>query len=83
VLVQVAEKAVQVPVSALFPIGAKSALFVLEQGHARLREIDVVARNGADAWIKSDLPVGTLVIVYPDRKLKDGDAVKPRRVSNR
>lgn len=78
VLVQVAEKAVKVPVSALFPIGAKSALFALAQGHARLREIEVVARNGADAWIKSDLPVGTLVIVYPDRKLKDGDAVKPR-----
>lgn len=78
VLVQVAERAVKVPVSALFPIGARSALFVLEQGHARLREIEVVARNGADAWIKSDLPVGTLVIVYPDRKLKDGDAAKPR-----
>lgn len=78
VLVQVTEKAVQVPVSALFPIGARSALFVLEQGHARQREIEVLARNGADAWIKSDLPVGTLVIVYPDRKLKDGDAVKPR-----
>lgn len=78
VLVQVVEKAVKVPVSAIFPIGAKSALFVIQQDHARLREIEVAARNGAEAWIKSDLPVGTLVIVYPDRKLKDGDAVKPR-----
>lgn len=78
VLVQVVEKAVKVPVSAIFPIGAKSALFVIQQDHARLREIEVAARNGAEAWIKSDLPVGTQVIVYPDRKLKDGDAVKPR-----
>lgn len=78
VLIQVVEKAVKVPVSALFPVGARSALFVLQQGHARLREVDVVARNGAEAWIKSELPVGASVIVYPDSKLKDGDVVKPR-----
>ncbi|WP_296448797.1 efflux RND transporter periplasmic adaptor subunit [Rhodoferax sp. UBA5149] len=78
VLVQVVENAVKVPVSALFPLGARSALFVLDKGHARLREIEVAARNGVDAWVKSGLTKGTQVIVYPDTKLKDGDRVKAR-----
>jgi len=78
VLVQVVENAVKVPVSALFPVGARSGLFVLEQGHARLREIEEAARNGSEAWVKAGLSSGTQVIVYPDSKLKDGDRVKAR-----
>ncbi|MDO8249817.1 MAG: HlyD family efflux transporter periplasmic adaptor subunit [Rhodoferax sp.] len=78
VLVQVVENAVKVPVSALFPVGARSALFVLDKGHARLREIEVAARNGSEAWIKSGLSPGTQVVVYPDTKLRDGDRVKAR-----
>ncbi len=78
VLVQVVENAVKVPVSALFPVGARSGLFVLDAGHARLREIEVAARNGVDAWVKVALAQGTQVIVYPDTKLKDGDRVKGR-----
>lgn len=78
VLVQVVENAVKVPVSALFPVGARSALFVLDKGHAGLREIEVTARNGVEAWVKSGLTPGTQVIVYPDTKLKDGDRVKAR-----
>ena len=79
VLVQVVDNAVKVPVSALFPLGARSGLFVLEQGRARLREIDVAARNGAEAWVRSGLVSGTQVIVYPDTQLKDGDRVRPRQ----
>jgi HlyD family secretion protein len=78
VLVQVVDNAVKVPVSALFPIGSRSGLFVLDGGHARLREVGVAARNGVDAWVKTGLNPGTQVIVYPDSKLKDGDAVKAR-----
>ena len=76
--VQVVENAVKIPVSALFPVGARSGLFVLDNGHARLQEIEVAARNGVDAWVKSGLTKGTQVIVYPDTKLKDGDRVKAR-----
>lgn len=82
VLVQVVEPALMVPVSALFPAGARSALFVLEQGHIRQREVEVAARNGVDAWVRpgpaSLLSPGMKVVIYPDSKLKDGDAVKPR-----
>lgn len=78
VLVQVEANAVMVPVSALFPLGARSGIFVLDQGRARLREIDVAARNGAQAWVNSGLAPGAQVIVYPDSKLKDGDRVRAR-----
>lgn len=77
-LVQVVEDAIKVPVSALFPRGARSGLFVFEQGHARLHEVEVAARNGVEAWVKSGLTPGTQVIVYPSSKLKDTAAVKAR-----
>lgn len=78
VRVQVVDPAVMVPLSALFPIGSRSGIFVLEGGHARLKEVSVEARNGASAWVKSGLTVGARVIVYPDSKLKDQVAVKVR-----
>jgi HlyD family secretion protein len=76
VLVQVVENAVKVPVSAIFPMGARSGIFVLEEGRARLRDLEVKARNGVEAWVKTNLAVGTQIIVYPDSKLKDKDRVR-------
>jgi HlyD family secretion protein len=78
VLVQVVEQAVMVPVSALFPIGSRAGIFVVEDGHARLKEVSVAARNGVSAWVRDGLAVGTSVVVYPDTKLKDKAAVKVR-----
>jgi HlyD family secretion protein len=62
-------------VSALFPVGARSAMFVVEEGRAQQREVEVLARNGVEAWIKSDLKPGATVIVYPPSKLASGDRV--------
>jgi len=76
VLVQVEENAVMLPVSAIFPMGSRSGVFVLEGGRAHLREIEVNARNGKDAWLKTGLAPGSQVIVYPDTQLKDKDRVK-------
>jgi HlyD family secretion protein len=41
VLVQVVDKAVIVPVSAMVPIGSRSGIFVLEGGRANLKEVSV------------------------------------------
>jgi len=79
VRVQVAEGAIMVPVSALFPIGSRSGVFVVEKDHATLKEVAVQARNGVSAWVKEGLAVGSQVVVYPDSKLKDKDAVKLRK----
>jgi HlyD family secretion protein len=78
ILVEVVEKAQLVPVSAIFPMGARSGIFVLKNGRAHLQDIAVNARNGVEAWVKTDLPNGSQVIIYPDNKLKDKDRVKPR-----
>jgi HlyD family secretion protein len=77
-LVQVVEKAVKVPVSALFPVGSRSGLFVLVDDRAELREVQVAARNGQDAWVKSGLPVDTEVVIYPDKQMQNGDRVSVR-----
>jgi len=78
VLVQVEEGAVMVPVSALFPVGARSGVFVLDAGHVRLQEVIVKARNGTLAWVPQGLAVDAQLVVYPDIKLKDGAKVKVR-----
>lgn len=83
VLVQVEEKAIKVPVSALFPVGGHSAIFILRGGLAHLQEVEVVARNGMEAWVKSGLAPGTEVIIYPDNKLRNGDRAAARAVNQR
>ena len=79
VLVQVVDDAVMVPVSALFPIGSRSGVFVLDGDHVRLQEVTVQARNGTHAWVPQGLALGTQLVVYPDIQLQDGAKVKTRR----
>lgn len=76
IVVQTVPDALKVPVSALFPTGARAALYVLEGGRARQHEVEVLARNGSEAWIKSDLPAGTEVILFPPSALQDGQRVQ-------
>lgn len=76
ILVQAVENAVKVPVSALFPLGGHSALFVIDNGRARQHQVEVLARNGSEAWVKTELQPGTEVIVYPPSSLKDGVRVR-------
>jgi HlyD family secretion protein len=71
-----AEAVTLVPVGCLFPRGSRQALFVLDGGRARLQEVELVARNGQDAWIRSTLRPGTQVIAYPPASLRDGDRVR-------
>jgi HlyD family secretion protein len=78
-LVQIVDDAVMVPVSALFPIGARSGVFVLDGDHVRLKEVTVTARNGVQAWVQQGLSLGTQVVVYPDIQLEDGAKVKVRQ----
>jgi HlyD family secretion protein len=74
--VQSADNVTLVPVGCLFPQGSRSALFILEGGRARLKEVELLARNGKEAWIRTGLTPGTKVIAYPPSALKDGDRVK-------
>jgi HlyD family secretion protein len=73
--VQSATNVTLVPVGCVFPRGSRSALFVIDHGRARLEEVELVARNGREAWIKTSLPAGTKVIAYPPASLSHGDRV--------
>ena len=74
-------KAVQVPVSAVFPRPeGGSAVFVLDGNRARLTPVELGARNGSAAWVRQGLAEGARVIVYPPVSVGDGVRVKPRAV---
>lgn len=76
IIVQTTAEALKAPVSALFPAGARAALFVVEDGRARQREVEVLARNGSEAMIKAELPPGTEVILFPPSALQEGQRVQ-------
>ena len=87
-------KALTVPVSAVFPLPAESgdgeghaatsgdryAVFVVEGGRARLRPVQIGARNGSRAWVRSGLDAAAQVIVYPSAAAADGVRVRARKV---
>jgi len=77
------EQALQVPVSAVFPLpGADGgmAVFLIDAGHARLTPVQIGARNSTHAWLKKGPAAGASVIVYPQATVKDGARVKVRTV---
>jgi HlyD family secretion protein len=76
IVVQTEKNALKVPVSALFPSGARAALYAVESGRARMHEVEVLARNGSEAWIRSELAPGTEVVLFPPSSLKDGERVQ-------
>ncbi|MFO1217325.1 MAG: efflux RND transporter periplasmic adaptor subunit [Burkholderiaceae bacterium] len=72
----------RVPVSAVFPRPeGGSAVFVLDGGRAKQVPVEIGARNGTQAWIKSGVADGATVIVYPPAGLSDGARVKARSVA--
>lgn len=107
-------KAVQVPVSAVFPLPggapragatavsaasgadagvagttretkglikapAQFAVFVADGGRARQTAVELGARNGSEAWIRSGLTSGQQVIAYPPATVRDGLRIAVRK----
>lgn len=70
---------VRVPVSALFRRGESWAVFVRENGAARLRLIELGARNFEWAEVTGGLAEGEEVILYPGDRLSEGVSVTQRR----
>jgi HlyD family secretion protein len=72
--------ALQVPVSAVFPLPDSSgmAVYVVEGGRARHVPVEVGARNGRRAWIRKGLDEGMTVIDFPPSGVRDGARVRPR-----
>ena len=66
------------PVSALFRSGDVWSLFVVEDGRARLRQIEVGQRTPLTAEIKGGVEADEEVIIHPANEITDGTRVEPR-----
>jgi HlyD family secretion protein len=67
-----ASDVVKIPSSALFRSGNGWAAFEFAQNRARLRTVEIGARNPLEVEVRSGLEVGAVVINYPSNDLADG-----------
>jgi HlyD family secretion protein len=69
---------ITLPLTALFRVGDKWAVFVEADGYAQRREVVLGKRNGLKAEIASGVEVGDNVIMYPSDAVDDGVRVTKR-----
>lgn len=69
------ERVLQVPASALFRVGEQWNVFIVEEGRARRRAVQLGQRNGLAAEITAGLKEGETVISHPDETVEDGKQV--------
>ncbi len=68
----------QIPASALFRDDNGWAAFVVEQGKAVKRGVEIGQRTGLNAQVVSGIKAGEQVIVHPDDRVRDGVKVAAR-----
>lgn len=66
------EDVLQIPSSALFRVDDRWSVYVVENGRARLRQVDTGRRAGLQTQIKSGLEAGEIVITHPGDRVRDG-----------
>lgn len=67
-----------VPTAALVRDGTQWRVFVLIDGRARARAVQLQDRNAEVAWLKEGLREGDTVVLYPGSMVKDGQALRVR-----
>jgi HlyD family secretion protein len=67
-----ADSVLKVPSTALVPLDSTWAVYVVEQGEARLRPVTVGRRGAREAQVESGLSAGDRVILHPDERVVDG-----------
>lgn len=70
--------ALKAPASALFRDGDGWAVFVVDEGRARRRGVDIATRSDREAIVRDGLSEGDRVIIYPSDDLLDGARVEER-----
>jgi HlyD family secretion protein len=70
------EAVTQVPLGAVFRQGSGWACYVLDEGRARLRKVEVGHRGETGVEIVSGLQTGERVIVHPGDRVQDGVRVE-------
>ena len=79
IAVQRAQGVPMAPVSAVFPQNQGHAVFVVDDGRARLHPVELLGRNGQQAWLRTSLAPGAVLVAYPPTTLRAGDRVKAAR----
>lgn len=72
------EDVIAIPIGGLFRHGNRWATYVVEQGHARLRVLEIGERNLREAQILSGLVPGEQIVLHPSDRLADGARIDLR-----
>ena len=72
------EKAVVLPVGALFRASEQWAVFLVTDGRARVRPLEIGHRNNRVAEVLSGVREGDRVVLHPSDRVRDGIAVAQR-----
>jgi len=73
------EDVLRLPASAVFRSEEAWATFVVEEGTAALREVEIGETNGLETEVLSGLEEGAVVIAYPSDSVRDGVSVRARQ----
>jgi HlyD family secretion protein len=76
IVVDETDKAIVVPIGALFRRGDAWNVFVVEEGRVNLQEIQVAHLSARVAAIAQGVRPGDIVVVYPPATLDDGSKVR-------
>lgn len=76
-LVWQAEEILQLPTGALFRVAGQWAVFVVEDGRAISRRVEVGRRSGLVTQVVGGLEQGERVIIHPGERVADGVRVRP------
>lgn len=81
IVVWEADKVLKVPAGALFRLGSDWATFVLVNGRAEQRRVQVGRSSGSEMQILDGVKPGDEVILYPGNRVHAGQRVKPIQIS--
>lgn len=70
------ENVLKVPASGLFRQGNNWSVFVIENGQAKLRTVEIGHRNAFDAEVQKGLQENETVIIHPASEINDGLLVR-------
>jgi HlyD family secretion protein len=79
IVVWSAADVLSVPSSALFREEGGWALFVVEDGRARQRTVQIGERGGARAQVLGGVSQGAVVVLFPSDRLSEGQRVRAQR----
>lgn len=65
-----------VPTIALFRVDGEWAVFVVEDGRAHLRRVEIGRQSGLQAQVISGLEEGEIIVTHPGDRVEDGRAVQ-------